>query len=56
VDGAPHVLVDHVRLVGSPDQTAAEKGGEQGDAIVELNLAARHVELIAKPVDIKEWS
>ena len=54
MDGAPHVLVDDGRLVGTPDEAAREEGEEQGDAVVQLGLGARHAELVEEPVDVEE--
>jgi hypothetical protein len=56
VDRVPHVDVDDGRLVGTPDQAAEEEGDEQGDAVVQLGLGARHVELVEEPVDVEEGS
>ena len=36
VEGCPDVLVDADGLVGSPEETAAEEGYEEQDAIVPL--------------------
>lgn len=54
MNGAPHVLVDNSGLPGAPDQAAAEEGDEEGDAVVQLDAGARHVELVAEPVDVEE--
>lgn len=52
--GFPHVFVDLDGLPGAPDQTAAEEGDEEGDAVVQLRTGAGHVELVEEPVDVKE--
>lgn len=41
-------------LVGAPNKAAGEEGEEEHDAIVELDFGASKVELVAKPMDIKE--
>lgn len=41
-------------LVGPPYQTGAEKGRDEDDAVVELQIGASHVELIAIPVDVEK--
>jgi hypothetical protein len=41
-------------LVGTPNEAAAEEGGEEGDAVVKLAPGARHVELVEEPVDVEE--
>ena len=54
VEGCPHVLVDANGLVGSPEETAAEKRDEEQDAIVPLRKRAGHTELVEEPVEIEE--
>lgn len=56
VHGVPHVLIDHGGLPGAPDKAAAKEGDEEGNAVVELQTGARHVELVAEPVDVEEGS
>lgn len=50
----PHVDVDMNRLVGTPEQTATEEGGQQQHAVVPLCLTTSHVDLVQEPVDIQE--
>jgi hypothetical protein len=50
----PHVLVDPERLVCAPYQAAAKEDAQQDDAVVPLQFSSRHVELVAKPVDVEE--
>lgn len=54
MQGRPDVLVDADGLVGAPDETAAEEGDEQEDAVVELGARARHVDLVEEPVEVEE--
>ena len=54
MEGGPAVLVDAQGLVGAPQETAAEEGGEEEDAVVPLGAGAGHVELIEEPVEVEE--
>ncbi len=54
MEGCPDVLVDADGLVGSPDETAAEEGGEEEDAVVPLGKGAGHAEFVKEPVEIEE--
>ena len=54
VQGCPDVLVDADGLVGSPEETAAEEGDEEEDAVVPLGEGAGHAEFVEEPVEIEE--
>lgn len=54
VDCRPHVLVHARGLISAPDETAAEEGREEHDAVVELGTGASHVELVEEPVEVQE--
>lgn len=41
-------------LIRSPYQAGAEKGRDEDDSVVELQVGASHVELIAIPVDVEK--
>ena len=41
-------------LVGAPNKAAGEEGEEEHDSIVELDFGASKVDLVAKPMNIKE--
>lgn len=50
----PNVLIDADRLVGPPEQAAAEEGGEEKQAIVPLGFGASHVEFVEEPVHVEK--
>ena len=52
--GVPDVLVHAERVVGAPDQAAAEEDRQKQHAVIPLELAAGHVELVAEPMDVEE--
>ena len=54
VEGCPDVLVDADGLVCSPEETAAEEGGKEEDAVVPLGAGAGHAEFVEEPVEIEE--
>lgn len=54
MQAGPHVLVDAHRLIGAPQETAREEGGEQEDAVVPLGAGARHVQFVKEPVHVEE--
>lgn len=54
VESGPNVSVDTDGLVGAPDEAAAEKGGEEEDAVVPLGPRPGHVEFVEEPVEVEE--
>ena len=50
----PNILVDTDRLIGTPDETAAEEGEEQHHAVVPLQARAGHVQFVEEPVEVEE--
>lgn len=54
MDGAVDIVEDVEGLVAAPAEAGAEEGAEQDEAVVELDLGAGHVELVAEPVDVEK--
>ena len=54
IDGTQHVAEHGERRVRSPDEATAEEGGEEEDAVGELEVGAGPVELVEEPVDVEE--
>lgn len=54
VQGCPDVLVHADGLVGPPEETAAEEGEEEENAVVPLGEGAGHAEFVEEPVEIEE--
>lgn len=52
-EGGPEILVNPEGLPCAPEQPAAKKGEEKGNAIVELATRAGHVQLIEEPVEVE---
>ena len=50
----PDILGDADRLIGAPEQAAAEEAGEQEHTVVPLRSGAGHVELVEEPVEVEE--
>jgi hypothetical protein len=54
LEGVEHVHVDIYGLPGAPDETAGEEYEEEEHAVVPLERAAGHVDLVQEPVNIEE--
>lgn len=54
VESGPDVLVDADGLVGPPEETAAEEGEEEENAIIPLGEGAGHAEFVEEPVEVEE--
>jgi len=52
--GEPDIRGDAQAVEGAPTEAAAEEGGEEDDAVEELDRGAREVQFVAEPVDIEE--
>jgi hypothetical protein len=51
---AKNILEDDDRVISTPQDAAAEEGGEKTQAVDELDSPAGEVEFIAEPVDVEE--
>lgn len=54
VQSSPDILIDTDRLVGAPDETAAEERNEQDNAVVPLVFRAGEVQFVKKPVNVEK--
>ena len=54
MEGGPAVLVYAERLVGAPQETAAEEGCKEEDPVVPLGAGAGHLKLVEEPVEVEE--
>lgn len=52
----PHISVDNDGLPCAPDKTAGEEDNQKHHAVVPLQFAAGHVDLVQEPVDIEAWA
>ena len=53
--GAPGVAVQVYGLVRAPDQTAAEEGSHEDEAVQFLERRTGQVQLVQEPMNIQEW-
>jgi hypothetical protein len=53
-DGTQHVIKHSEGGVCAPDKTTAEEGGEEENAVGELEVGTGLVELVEEPMDVEE--
>lgn len=54
VQSSPDILIGTDGLVCAPDETAAEEGDEQDDAVIPLIFRAGEVQFVKKPVNVEK--
>lgn len=50
----PYIPIHIDGLIGPPDQPAETKGGDEGDAVDELEAGSRAAEFVEVPMDVEE--